>query len=436
MVTHDVVTVTAHTHQTIEISDGEALENKLINCNADGASATITAHGTGWAIKHTAIVGHNSTDQPALDVSDRGGGHSVIDNVWLRSGGDGPALTVDRRHSGTLDISRTVIENFADGGFDSSAPVFGADGTTSYTNCYAGGCHAANFQTGTDELDGCVTADGDYTGRGVWARGNTGIVDCDLSTGGTHYAVHAGLAGHSVGVSVADTAYDDALGFFEEGGSTITTTNVSTDPASSPERPMPITEADAYEGTDSESAPSADVSESDFEVITPQYDGHATRSISGSETFSNTVFDLHHARTAATITAEGGPWTVENVAFEGPIDHPDTSPAMAMVVSVPAGDEAVIDNVWFGNGSSVIEANTNGQIAIYVRSDHAGKLTIRNCTFQYWPGGCVTCSSDTTGDIRVESSYFREFGYEGVALPTGASVADDCVFINTTGDYS
>lgn len=435
MSTHEVVAIDEDRHRKVSVESGDRLANIVYDCSAPGAAVTIETTGTGWELRHLAVAGHNDTDEPALDVSDRANGHSIIENVWLSSGGDGAGIRVDRRHSGEITIARTRVEGFAPG-FDSHRPLFRANGTVTYDRCYAAGCYHANYLTGDDTLTDSVAdpADGTYSGRGVWAHGDTLIRDSDIGASSANApAIHAGAAGRTVTVTLEDTAYDPDGGLFTDSDSTINELNTSHNPSLSLPVGAPLTEPHAYGGdTETVGDSTSPLRERDFDTIEVGHDEHYTVGIGANESLENTIFDLSNNGAAATIYADGPGWELRNIAFEGAEDRPDTSPHYAIIASTPAGQSSTIENVYMGDGSAVgpDDVDGRGRAAMYVRPSHAGSLTIRRASIANWPGGGIVTEPETPGDIHAESCYFRNCGYETLTLPTQSSSADDCVFAN------
>ena len=441
----DVITIPADTTQTHTLGTGESLTRTLFDVTEPGAGVAITAHETNWEIRHVSIIGHN--DARGFSVADRGGtgARSVIDNVWLGSGGSGIGCYVNPRHSGHLDITRTRVEAYDNGGFHSSAPVGSGGGTVAYERCFAAGNYASNFRTGNDTLDTCTTRANDYIGRGLWAHGDTTATDCNFATGGQNYAVDAGIAGRAVTVDLIGGNYDDGFngGLNETAGSTITLDGTGTSPSTSVPSGAPLNEGHAYspdEVRDYEYTPPPEyqMQETDFELVEIGYDEHHEVRLSSGDTLENTVFDLGNARSAVTITAEGGNWAIRDVSFAGVADRPESSPCHAIVASVDSGRSAEIDNVWLGDGSTIgaDECGDHGRSAIYVRADHGGDLNISRTSMQGWPGGGVLCSENTAGDIHWQTCFFDRIGHEMAMFPTPTSTADDCVFVNDSGDYT
>lgn len=241
----DRITIDPGEDRTIEIGDGETFENRIVDCTAEGARATISAMGTGWTIRNVAIEGELDVGDPGavFGVADTGGGESAIENVYMGdgstdAGGDTAetAIWVAPDHSGHLDVRGVNVQNFPDNGIYASAPAGAGGGTVHIDRCFAANCRVAHYRigsAGSRVTNSSVLLDEEgYDGRGVWvwSPGPCEIENCQLETNGNHYAIRAGANGGGSEVTVTDTAYDDGFhgGINEDGGTVSLDSGVET----------------------------------------------------------------------------------------------------------------------------------------------------------------------------------------------------------------
>ncbi|ELY49386.1 hypothetical protein [Natronorubrum sulfidifaciens] len=195
---YDVIEVPAGSTHTIQLGDGETLENTLIDISATGAQYQITAIGSDWAIRNVGVRGvwdRNEKAEPLIVSVPNGAGAARIENLYL---GDGayddtyPGATgiyVANNHAGTLEIDRVNIQGFPDNAIYGSSPGDtdahssgrGGGGVVRITNSYAADCRASGFRVGSDgsSIENCVAVGCD---RNVWGFYNdTDVIDCDFS---------------------------------------------------------------------------------------------------------------------------------------------------------------------------------------------------------------------------------------------------------------
>ncbi|MHC3437790.1 twin-arginine translocation signal domain-containing protein [Natrialbaceae archaeon A-gly3] len=226
---YDVIEVEPGAAHTIELNDGDSLENTLIDITANNAQFQINAHGDGWAIRNLGIKGSwDSTEQISpITVSVTDGGEATIENYYWAADNhagteypNGPTgIFVAARHAGHLEIDRVNLQNFPDNSIYASSPGNGNEhpnpgnqGTVAITNSYSSGSRASNFRLGTDGsyLENCVTVGGD---RGFWGYfGNTELIDCDFSDAAGGRSVMAGARAwnrsQQAEVTVENTRFD------------------------------------------------------------------------------------------------------------------------------------------------------------------------------------------------------------------------------------
>ncbi|MFP8957246.1 right-handed parallel beta-helix repeat-containing protein [Natrialbaceae archaeon A-CW3] len=230
---YDVITVGAGQRRVINVDSNETLENVLIDCTANGARVTIAAHGTNWTIRNVGIKGRVTGTNATFGVSDRGGNTSRIENVYLGDGATsghrhGLGIWVAPQHNGHIDIDRVNIQEMGDNSFYCSAPMHsGAGGTVDLSNCYSRDSWVSHFRLGEGAVTNCtaVNTAAHKNGRGVWAwaPGTVSVEDCQLATGGRHYAVVAGANGRGTTVRMRNTEYDTGFngGLRRTSGATI-----------------------------------------------------------------------------------------------------------------------------------------------------------------------------------------------------------------------
>ncbi|WP_255171676.1 hypothetical protein [Natrononativus amylolyticus] len=263
---YDTIEVSAGEDRTITVESGETFENVLIDCTAEGARATVAAHGTDWTIRNVAIEGQFDVGAPgaAFGVSDTGGGSSTVENVYLADGSvKGGAATaetgiwVSPDHSGHIDFERINVQGFPDNGIYASAPGGAGGGTVHIDSCFAANCYVSHYRigsAGSKVTNSSVLLDDDgYDGRGiwVWAPGTCEIEGCQLEMNGQHYAISAGANGNGTTAEVTETDYDTGFhsGIKERDGSNVElASDVGTDPEAFVPSGVPTTPEDAASG--------------------------------------------------------------------------------------------------------------------------------------------------------------------------------------------
>lgn len=430
---YETITVGEGEHRTITVGHGDTFENVLIDISRDGASATLKAIESGWTIRNVGFQGmHENPEGPVLDLADRSGQDSVVDYVHLGDGSDGGRGTgarVNHNHNGHILMARCRAEGFGDRAFDSSRPAMGgAGGTVRYSQCRGAGSWGAQFQTGNDELDRCVaTETGRYEGRGLWAYGDTSCHECDFVTNGKHYAVHAGLPGKDVTVTLEDTRYEDTFegGLHTASGSTITETNTSTTPDDSV-GDVPTDAVDAAEGSPEPitiNPPSSD----NYETITAPF----SYTVSSGETFENKIIDFGNGNDV-TITAKGSNWTIRNIGFKGSI--PVELHSAIFGVADSGGGTSTMENIYIGE-SSINQPSGSRTNCIWVDPSHSGTLNFENIHFNV-PGnngiyGSAPGSNGNgqRGDININGCYANDCHHTAYRISdNGDSITNSVVY--------
>lgn len=175
---------------TVALSDGGTFQNKIIEASG---GVTITAEGSGWAIRNIGIRGMVGGGTP-IKVK----GDGIIENVYLGdgvSGGSGVFIHPD--HSGTIRVRGSHFAGFDEHavygsapGNGSSHPNPGGGGTYVAQDCYVTNC-ISGFRTGTSgsKVENCVVDVGTLrspvnhsgNGRAHWVYYNDAeVIDSDL----------------------------------------------------------------------------------------------------------------------------------------------------------------------------------------------------------------------------------------------------------------
>jgi len=195
---YDVIKVPAGGTHTVQLGDGDTLENTVIDITASGAQYQISAVGSGWTIRNVGVRGvwdSNEKAEPLIASVPDENGSARIENLYL---GDGayddtyPGATgiyVGNSHAGTLEIDRVNIQGFPDNAIYGSSPGdsaahssgSGGGGDVRIMNSYAADCRASGFRIGSNGsyVENCVAVGCD---RNFWGFYNeTDVIDCDFS---------------------------------------------------------------------------------------------------------------------------------------------------------------------------------------------------------------------------------------------------------------
>jgi hypothetical protein len=210
--------------QTIEITDGETFENKLIDYTT-GEGCTIDARdATDWTIRNVGFHGRKRTPRSVFGLSDTGGGTSVVENVYLGDGADrvgeghGPGgIFVGPEHAGTIEFRNVNVQAFPNNGIYASAPATAGGGAIHIDGCYGADCGIAHYRVGGDgdtvTNSSVELTSAGYDGRGVWAwaPGPVTVADCEFAMDGRHYSFRAGANDEASELVVSGTEYDDGF---------------------------------------------------------------------------------------------------------------------------------------------------------------------------------------------------------------------------------
>lgn len=196
---------------SVNLGDGDRLENVLIDITADGAGYSINCDGDGWEVRNVGVKGtfdsmstaHNFT----VNTPDSGS-TGVIENVYLPGQStpghdyDGePGIYCFRDHAGDILIRNVNLKRFADNAIYASSPGHDANdahgGTVRVEDSYFEENATAGARLGTtgSYAENCVMVGGLH--RGLWAYyEEIELRDCDL------------LGNSSADIIVGGSSYD------------------------------------------------------------------------------------------------------------------------------------------------------------------------------------------------------------------------------------
>lgn len=169
--------------EVYDLSDGEVLENVLVDQTADGASLMIRSQNrSGWEVRNVGFMGSGVANDHAfqLQVSTPEGGYGLIENVWANGKERGDQESTElggiylrSPHAGHIDIRHTYIEGFGNNAVYASAvgKDGGEDGSVVLENCYHRDNTVSQFRIGSldSAVRHCVGVVNDPDGnRGVY----------------------------------------------------------------------------------------------------------------------------------------------------------------------------------------------------------------------------------------------------------------------------
>ncbi|WP_247004855.1 hypothetical protein [Halosolutus gelatinilyticus] len=192
---YDVIEVPAGQTHSVNLGDGEVLENVLFDISARNARIAVRARANDWTIRNVGVRGRwdgtrNSVHPFVLEVPDPNAegrvenvhfGTTTASNADYANGPGGPYVFPG--HAGHITFDRVYLQHFQDNGIYASPPGLpgkGRGGTVTIENCLAYRCGTSNFRLGStgSELRNCVSVEGH---RGFWGQLNeTTVVDCDF----------------------------------------------------------------------------------------------------------------------------------------------------------------------------------------------------------------------------------------------------------------
>jgi hypothetical protein len=258
---YDIWTVSGT--EIYDLSDGEVLENILVDQTADGASLTIRSQNkSGWEVRNVGFLGTGTNEQYPyqFQVSAPSGDTGLIENVWLNgkddSGGAGTGMGgifLRSAHGGHIDIRHTYIEGFGNNavyGSNCHPDDGGNGGTVAIENAFHRDNTISQFRLGTDgsvvrnsvgivndpDLDRGEYSDGSHKARGMWSRwdGEVTIENCsihiDPDDPDTSYPFHL-TQGATLNVVDCDVNPDAPKGIDECGSCTAVIDNFGENPS-------------------------------------------------------------------------------------------------------------------------------------------------------------------------------------------------------------
>ncbi|MFC4541759.1 hypothetical protein ACFO5R_07445 [Halosolutus amylolyticus] len=206
---YETITVPSGQVHTIQVGDGDVLENVLIDITAPNSGYQIRAYGTDWTIRNVGVKGEfdNGDDTPFHVRDTDPNGESVIENVYLGDGANDSfqwnthqvtGIYVHADHAGDLLIKNVHVNEFRDNAFYGSDPGhpyfdYSEYGTVRIEDCFArnGGF---NFRISTEGsyCKNCVSVITDSYNTGgprlfydYFSRGIE-YIDCDAQGYGDH----------------------------------------------------------------------------------------------------------------------------------------------------------------------------------------------------------------------------------------------------------
>jgi hypothetical protein len=268
MASYDTVTIGAGQTREWVLSDGETLENLLIDISASNAEFRIIARSANWEIRNIGVRGvwNDDTKQEPIVLETPSGSTGIVQNFYWADGIPDdvyPGVTgffVPHTHAGTIKFDRCNLSWFPDNSWYASGPgqtdeyghSGGAGGQIHITNSYAEGSRSAHFRIGSDGsfVRNCVAVGGD---RGLIGRfENIEAYDSDF-TGGRFGSVVAGSPGwqkhastHAT-ITLENCRWDTEHKYY--GTNQINGESVGSDYRTSPPHDCPETAEDAASST-------------------------------------------------------------------------------------------------------------------------------------------------------------------------------------------
>lgn len=193
---YETVVVPEDSEHYESLSDGDVLENLLIDISAPGATFRIGATVGSFTIRNIGIKGvwdQYEKSEPFIVQVEDPNGEGLIENFYFADGcpdDDYPGVTgiyVGQGHRGTLTIRNVNIQDLPDNAIYASTmghPDNGGGGIVQIEDSYAEDCQAAHFRIGTtgSYVKNCVAIGGESGDRGMLGRfEDTECIDCDFS---------------------------------------------------------------------------------------------------------------------------------------------------------------------------------------------------------------------------------------------------------------
>ena len=177
----------------------------------------------------------------------------------------------------------------------------------------------------------------------------------------------------------------------------------------------------------------------DFDVIEVPAGQTHTVHLGDGETFENTLIDITADGAEYRIFANANDFEIRNVGIRGHWDH-NWNKVEPFVVSVPdESSSGLIENFYFeGRGPYHVSRPSGGDVTgIFVSSNHAGDLLIKNVNIQWCPDNAIYASSPgnppehpatgSGGTVRIEDSYARGCRAGHFRIGTNGSYVQNCV---------
>lgn len=151
-------------------------------------------------------------------------------------------------------------------------------------------------------------------------------------------------------------------------------------------------------------------------------------------TLENVLFDQTESGAMAEIIANGGDFTIRNVAFVGPADATGSRKQIRPSVR-ESGGTGTIENVYMGDGAAL---PGNDVMGIYVEDAHAGTLEIRNVNVGCFSDNGMYCSdpgydhsalSPAYGEVHIENCYAHNNNISGFRIGSAGSYVRDSVAV-------
>lgn len=156
-------------------------------------------------------------------------------------------------------------------------------------------------------------------------------------------------------------------------------------------------------------------------------------------TLENVVFDQRESGAMAEILANGGEFTIRNVAFVGPADATGSRKQIRPSVRNP-DETGTIENVYMADGAA---QPGNDVMGIYVEDAHAGTLDIRNVNVSGFSDNGMYCSDPgydfpgldpAYGEVHIENCYAHNNNISQFRIGSAGSYVRDSVAVIDDAD--
>jgi hypothetical protein len=151
-------------------------------------------------------------------------------------------------------------------------------------------------------------------------------------------------------------------------------------------------------------------------------------------TLENVLFDQRESGAMAEILANGGEFTIRNVAFVGPADATGSRKQIRPSVRNP-DETGTIENVYMADGAAQPGDDVMG---IYVEDAHAGTLEIRNVNVSGFSDNGMYCSdpgydfdglNPAYGEVHIENCYAHNNNISQFRIGSAGSYVRDSVAV-------